>query len=437
MMPNMKTSDHFLPGLLALVCLMATACAKAPSRAPTYDDHSEVLPTNQNSTTDVLITDLNGDGELDLVWVSQPDAEGNPGGVEILVNQGHAEFEPVDLSGIDGLDSWSFVLAMDMDGDGDQDLILSRPATTSTQVTVLMNSGVATFARYDSAVPHLSGEGYGYVFGRVAAADVDRDGDLDLLVPVSFDTTFAEDRPNVLLLNEGDGYFTEDLEGRLPPIPALQDFTLSLALGDVNGDGAVDVFLGEAETRSRLLINDGAGFFTDESDDATLTTGRLPADELRAYDCRLADLDGDGDLDLVVINDVSLSTGDSVLMGNHVLLNDGTGHFSIVHLPPTDVPHDTRGLAIGDLDQDGVPDLVLGNATDTVSHDGMALEWLRGLGDGTFAPVGPLPTYSVGIFGVAVGDLDGDGYPDIAAAVAEPDPTDSASNLANLLLLTD
>jgi hypothetical protein len=397
-------------------------------------DRSDALQPIQRSTTDVALCDLDGDGDLDIVWVSQPDENDEPGGVDLSLNEGEGTFVHQALTDIADLGSWSFVLPVDVDADADLDLVLTRPATTGTQVTVLVNSGTAVFARYDTAVPHLSGEVFGYVFGRVAAADVDRDGDQDILVPVSFDTDFSADMPNILLLNEGDGFFVDDSAQRLPTIPAGADYTLSLALGDVDGDGSPDIYLGEAENQQRLLLNDGAGFFSDQSLDDGNGQPRLPADALRAYDCVMRDLDGDGWLDIVVVDDVSLTTGDPVMLGTHVFFNDGTAHFTIQRLPFTDTAHDARGLAVADLDGDGRLDVIVGNATDTVPHGQTAVELLFGDGARGFVPRTEPLRSAKGVFGVAAADLNGDGLVDIAGAVAEPDPD---GDLSNLLFLTE
>jgi hypothetical protein len=160
-------------------------------------------------------------------------------------------------------------------------------------------------------------------------------------------------------------------------------------------------------------------------------SGGLPANDLSTTDVLVADLDGDGDLDLVVTNDAP--TADQLAPGV-LLKNGGAGHFTAATLPSTDSPHDARGLAVADVDRDGHLDLVLTNATEFLPHGGTAVEVLRGRGDGTFTPLAGLPRYGVGAFGAAAGDLDGDGWPDLAIAVAEP--ATGTTSMANILLRT-
>ena len=127
-----------------------------------------------------------------------------------------------------------------------------------------------------------------------------------------------------------------------------------------------------------------------------------------------------------------MSSGQPVPLGNHVLVNDGTGHFTVVALPLTDTMHDSRSLACGDFDADGIADIAIGNATEVLPNGGTAIEVLLGQPDGTFEPLVDLPDVPAGVFGVALGDVDGDGRLDLAAAVNEARPD---GDLSNILLL--
>ena len=128
----------------------------------------------------------------------------------------------------------------------------------------------------------------------------------------------------------------------LPPIYA----GLCFAQGDVDGDGDLDLVVANDYAQSQLLLNDGNGLFVDA------TAGRLvtPANN-DAHAIALADLDGDGDLDLVV--------GNEDFVGNRVYLNNGVGVFTDVTataLPPT--IFDTKNLVLADFDGDGDVDLL-------------------------------------------------------------------------------
>jgi hypothetical protein len=167
--------------------------------------------------------------------------------------------------------------------------------------------------------------------------DVDGDGDTDLLLPCGSDQQ--------LFLNDGTGHFAPG--GSFPPDG--QDFTL----GDVDDDGDLDAFgalyTSSANFRADLLyINDGQGHFADE------TGTRLPDSAgYNGVQSMLADLDGDGDLDGIILGWAHDP--------EYILLNDGTGHFSrSMHFLPGAfaTPWSVR-YEPGDIDSDGDIDLVL------------------------------------------------------------------------------
>jgi hypothetical protein len=407
-------------------------------------DHSDALPQNNQSTTDVQLVDIDGDGDLDILWANQawPPGTATPtaGAFEVTINDGAGKFH----KGVLGVEpkGWQFILPVDVDGDGDIDLVLSQVVTVAPAVTLLLNDGKGNFSL--GSLPPIVGATDGMIYGRVVAADVDKDGRPDLIVPifgmVNFDANInpvstGADMPNILLMNQGGGVFMRDTSGRLPPIPAGTDYTESIAVGDVNGDGAPDLFFGEAENTSRLLINDGTGHFSDQTMDDGKGMPRLTSGMLRPYHSAMTDIDGDGDLDVIVINDASLdANGKPQPKQNLAFANDGTGHFVFGWMAPTLAERDSRGLAFGDINHDGILDVIVGNATQHLDNQGFAIEVAMGTGAGQFALLPGMGPWKVGVFGVAMGDLNGDGFADVVGAVAEPD---AAGNMSNILLLSE
>lgn len=388
------------------------------------------VPPSRQSTTDVRAADLDLDGDLDLIWAGQAaDPERWPDGtVELGINDGSGNFEAAE-TGVAALGPWTFITVSDVDGDGDPDLVLTKPARATAELAVLVNDGAGHFSA--TVIPEVTGEADGLIFGAAAAADVDMDGDPDLVLPVFSSVDMMTDRASVLLMNDGAGNYVRDTESRLPALATDVDWTLSIAAGDVTGDGAPDLFLGEADRAPRLLVNDGNGFFSDRSDDDGAGAGvrSVPTDVMRAYRTDMTDLDLDGDLDVTVINDVSASQ-DTTLIGNFFFHNDGAGHFDLFEMPLPGGRRDTRGLALVDMDMDGRPDIVLGNGNEFVPNDGEAVTVLLARGD-SYMQVPRIPTFDFGVFGIAAGDFDGDGRPDLALAVALPG---SSGDLSNVLL---
>ena len=270
----MRTTTVLVAALLTAGCVADIGSAPRPGLV----DGSAALPASQGYTTDVLMADLDGNGTLDLLWADQVTEEGATAheGLSISWNDGGGRFHASDASQLPELGSWTFVRAVDLDGDRDLDLVATRPARTTAEVLVLANDGSGRFHDAQGSTPLVTGEADGLVFGRVAVGDVDLDGNLDLVVPVFQSNDGTTSRPNVLLLNDGHGRFSRDAEGRLPAIPPDGDYTLGVSIADFTGDGAPDLYLGEAERRQRLLVNDGAGFFRDESEDDGTGTPRLP-----------------------------------------------------------------------------------------------------------------------------------------------------------------
>jgi hypothetical protein len=169
-------------------------------------------------------------------------------------------------------------------------------------------------------------------------------GDLDLVV--------GNEDDNRLLLNDGQGLFA-DLSATHLPLPPAPETTRQVDLGDVDGDGDLDLFFANlsfnpASSPNRLLLNDSQGIFTD------VTQESLPPDRDNSFDGSFVDLDGDGDLDVVTAN---------ALPGTlyRAYRNDGRGTFTgqTRVIFPAGMSGEGFDVEAADFDQDGYGDLYL------------------------------------------------------------------------------
>jgi FG-GAP-like repeat/PASTA domain/FG-GAP repeat len=184
-----------------------------------------------------------------------------------------------------------------------------------------------------------------------------------------------------VLLNRGDGSFRPKRNyatGRHPD---------SVAIGDLTGDGKPDLAIANYDSNSAsVLLNQGDGSFQPKFD---LKAGGHP------LSVAIGDLNGDGKPDLAI--------------GNSVLLNRGDGSFQ----PKLDYAMGEGAFfAIGDLNDDRKPDLA------TANLDANTVSVFLGRGDGSFRPARDYATGRVPE-SVAIGDLNGDGKPDLATANAD------------------
>ncbi|MBI4164406.1 MAG: VCBS repeat-containing protein, partial [Acidobacteria bacterium] len=312
--------------------------------------------------------DIDGDGDLDLAvanWGSNT--------VSFSRNNGGANFQ---LLGTFVTETQPATLVL---RDFNRDGFLDLATTVSTgNVSIRLGNGDGTFG---ASTTFATAEGP----GQIATADFDGDGFLDLAVGCSG----ALNPPAVsILLGNGDGTFQ-------PRVDNVTTVTGSVAVGDFDGDGALDLAAANffANTVS-IFLGNGDGTFQAPT---TFSTASGP------YALIAADFDGDSVLDLAVTN-FSASTI-SIFLGN------GNGTFQagvnfVTSLSP-------NFLTTQDFDGDGTLDL----ATSTTNGAQTAgnVEILRGNGDGTFQFRLLFPAAS-GAFGVASGDFNGDGRIDVAVA---------------------
>ncbi|MBI1198752.1 MAG: hypothetical protein GC203_12905 [Phenylobacterium sp.] len=234
--------------------------------------------------------------------------------------------------------------AADIDGDGDLDIFVGNGGggNAVTAPFFLINNGAGGFTKSDAGLPSSLLTGAKPNHWSEAFIDVDGDGDKDLFLGAS------KDNPAQLLLNDGHGNFT--LSPKTMPAGAGNADAVDIQSMDINGDGRADLVVAysvfnanSTDRHVQVLINDGAGGFTDE------TSSRLPASiQVGEWSRRVheTDVNGDGVTDLV------LSNGSS----SPIYLGDSLGHF--VEMPGIAPGNQYDLITPADVNGDGRVDFI-------------------------------------------------------------------------------
>lgn len=317
------------------------------------------------------------------------------------------------------------IIPFDIDLDGDIDLIvtfLAWPPTnpgTEVPLVIFRNDGSGQFTLVDE--PWV--DALRFVHPRHwTIFDADSDGKKDLVI-VDHGTDILPFPGGIsLLMKHGpNGSLVAEPENRFPRTPA---FTHNVASGDFNGDGHIDIFMcniqGGGVPSPRLLMNDGTGSFTSTSQGLPEI---LTSFSRKYMAVAAADMDGDGDIDLVLGGHDGSGVNEN-FAHDAILWNDGNGNFIFAPdnaLPPrsTGAGGGTVAVSIGDLDGDGLPDIVMSTLFE---YRQPLIQLLMANGDGTWRDASdriPQEWPTAATFGnswirwVLLDDLNNDGRLDI------------------------
>ncbi|MGI4870773.1 MAG: FG-GAP repeat domain-containing protein [Janthinobacterium lividum] len=277
----------------------------------------------------VAVADVNGDGKPDLLEVNLYDAT-----VGVLLGNGNGTFQAVLFYQAGILNPGGLVVA-DMNGDTKPDIIMPDAYGSGNYVSILFGTGTGTFP--NGVIYPMTANSSP---AAVAVADVNGDGRPDVFTANNNDSSMG------VLLTAGTSFQAPVAysagSGAVPK---------SVAVADVNADGKPDVFTtSEAYSTSTasVFLGNGNGTFKTAVPYSTGSTSEPSG-------IRIADMNGDGKLDLITANKFASSAG--------ILLGTGTGTFQAVTAYAAGSFGFPQALAVGDVNGDRKPDIITANST--------------------------------------------------------------------------
>ena len=302
---------------------------------------------------------------------------------------------------LDGKEHALDVVFLDVDRDRDLDAILSLESEPNR---LYLNDGKGKFTWKKGAFKKENHDSE-----HVRIADFNRDTIADIIFVAE------DDQSHEYYLGKGDGTFI-DVSDRL----LAKSEANGVDVGDVNGDGLPDIIVGNSgsEAQDFLWINnpEKPGYFIDN------TTDGLPAIEDQTQAVKLADLNGDGTLDVVVGNEVP---------PNRLFFNDGKGKFT-EHSEKLEllVPLHTRDVLVFDANRDGHADLLFVNLTNNGGQwdKDPTARLLINDGKGNFKDetAKRIPTQKLSNYSGTILDFNHDGYADIILSAVKTPPFETA-----------
>lgn len=420
-----------VPAGLLCTLMCAGTFAQSPAWISFTDETSTRLPTDAGFTTDpdekdLTVIDIDHDGDLDLIDIQKNSIYSTvgPRSHRLLINTGGVFTDQAATLAPGFLSNTSIgriAAIKDFDGDGWEDVIVVNTndsgCTTGNQLQMHRNLGLNGLGQwlgiqYDTVgrFPQYTAPCARFCAGD--AGDIDNDGDNDLYLGDY--NNALEDK---LLINNGAGVFTDETAVRIPAGTA-STFTVDIFVRDINNDGWNDILISDGTVGLvKLRINNGAGSFNSLVNVPNAATYTLAAGELN----------NDGWLDLYQGRDgqdaynlnTSTVAGQSPTFTTTVITSSpGTTGFA-------------GNAQIIDMDNDGRNDIVMGDVDVDVPDCGRHATLLRNLASasgsiltdpyaatsGCVFPAGGCQNFHTnGTHDIAVIDLNGDGRKDMVYA---------------------
>ncbi len=356
------------------------------------------------SPSGVAIGDIDGDGKPDIVAINQSDNT-------LSVFRNTASTDAIDATSFAAKEDFMTsnapvgVVVADFDGDGKLDVAVANQA--SNTVSVYHNNSTAGLIDASSLAPRVDFATAGSP-GGIAACDIDGDGKPEIVVTATTDDVVSvlHNTTTVGVINTGSFSFHEDYATGAGPN--------AVATADIDGDGKQDILVGNTTDNTLSVLRNTST--TGIIDAATFSGGVDFATGTGPSGVAVADLDGDGKIDVVVANNGS----DNVSILRNTATSGAITTGSLDTKFDFAVGSSPNAVGVGDMDGDSRPDISVPNMADgTVS----VLRNAGFSGSLTTASFDSEVSFAQNSSPVAIviGDLDGDHEPEIICADAAAD----------------
>ncbi len=276
--------------------------------------------------------DVDNDSDLDVLIIGTFGSGTQT--ATLYLNDGYGNYSQVMGTPFVGV-NYGTVNFSDIDNDGDQDVLITG-GSLSYNAKLYENDGFGNFTLI-SGTPFL-----GVHFSSVEFADIDNDGDEDVLITGKNTQLITS-----LFTNDGNGIFSEVIG---TPFDSVYRSTVEFA--DIDNDNDLDVIISgvssltiSSQKITKLYSNDGSGNFAE--------VFGTPFEHISRGDIEFSDIDNDGDLDVFISG-----SNDSFIMVSKLYTNNGVGNFS--EMTGTTIEAVSSSSAcFGDIDNDGDKDLLI------------------------------------------------------------------------------